>query len=123
MGTLPIPAAIIAEYGPQVSRDVTDTSPWQPILIGFDNERAERCVRVGYQVLGEYFMRGDVEGARSQAQRIALARDALPTPAERNAVRYTERLARSLAALTHRNALGSAATEHEGQASTKDTSS
>jgi hypothetical protein len=93
----PIPANILKKYGSKVTRDPT-TFHGYGLLFGFDTERARRAVEYGPQAVAAYVMAGDLELARHEAQRIALARDALPTLAERSAVSYREHLARSLAA-------------------------
>jgi hypothetical protein len=90
----PIPADILAKYGNKVTTDVTGDGV---LLFGFDADRARVTVEYGPISVAAYVMSGDLDFARHEAQRIALARDALPTLSERSAVPYRERLTRSLA--------------------------
>jgi hypothetical protein len=92
----PIPAAILEKYGSKVTRDLTTLGGYG-LLFGFDAERARLTVEYGPQAVVAYVMSGDLDFARREAQRIALARDALPTRSERSAVPYRERLTRSVA--------------------------
>ena len=72
------------ERNPQVSPDVAGW--WWEKVFGYTAEQADITVRSAPHFLAEYVMQGDIARARHEAQRIALARDALPTRAERNAI-------------------------------------
>lgn len=94
-----IPADIVEKCGHRVTQDVT-TSHGYGLLFGFDAEQARLAVEYGPRSVAEYVMSGDLDLARIEAQRVALARDALPTEAERSAISYKDRLARALANVT-----------------------
>lgn len=96
MNTIPIPADILARHNGQVSRPIDGLSRGE-LIFGFTAEKAALAVEFGPHNVAGAILRGDLEYAREAAQRIALARDALPTQAERRAVPYREYLARALA--------------------------
>lgn len=90
-----IPADILEKHGNKVTQDVTEPYGYG-LLFGFTAEKARLAVEYGPISVAQYVMSGDLESARTEAQRIALARDALPTMAERRAVSFREYLSRSL---------------------------
>ena len=93
--TRPISAEIREQYDGHISRDPNGNA-WS-LIFGPRAERASVTVEQAPYGLALEVMRGDLDAARDTAQRIALARDALPTRAERGAVSYSERLVRTFA--------------------------
>lgn len=89
MADRPIATAILERCNGNVSRDTGGN-----LVFGVTADDADSALRYGTGRLAAAFMAGDMDAARDEAQRIAIARDSLPTTAERNAIPYIERLAR-----------------------------